>query len=206
MPPVEQVAAMIALAVASSIAPGPNNVMLTASGATYGFARTVPHMAGAIVGFAGLMLAAGAGVSAVTAAWPQARTALGYAGALYLIWLAWRIGHAPPPAARAETGPGPLTVSQAALLRAANPKALATAAAIMSVLIRPASAVFDVVFVSALFAVASIPSAAVWTGFGHVLRNLLRDPLKARAFNISMAMLLLLSLLSLMQRHAGSLS
>jgi len=74
-----------------SITPGPNNVMLTASGANFGFRRTVPHILGVGVGFVVQLLAVCAGLSALFARWPALQSALGWVGAAYLLYLGWRM-------------------------------------------------------------------------------------------------------------------
>ncbi|WP_286876760.1 LysE family transporter, partial [Delftia sp. 67-8] len=75
----------------SSVTPGPNNVMLTASGATFGYRRTVPHMLGITLGVVVMVLLVGAGLGAVFERLPVIYTALKYLGAAYLVWLAWKI-------------------------------------------------------------------------------------------------------------------
>ncbi len=55
----------------SSITPGPNNVMLTASGANFGYKRSVPHMLGITVGAAVMVLLVGAGLGALFEQVPQ---------------------------------------------------------------------------------------------------------------------------------------
>ncbi len=86
--------AAFAFCFAGAMTPGPNNVMLMASGVNYGFARTLPHMAGVVFGYAFLILMAGLGLGAVFTAYPPAWQALRIAGALYLLWLAWKVATA----------------------------------------------------------------------------------------------------------------
>ena len=74
-----------------SITPGPNNVMLTASGANFGFRRTLPHIGGVGFGFAVQLLAVCAGLSALFARWPALQVILGWAGAAYLVYLGWHL-------------------------------------------------------------------------------------------------------------------
>ena len=74
-----------------SITPGPNNVMLTASGATFGFRKTVPHILGVSAGFSVVLLAVCAGLDALFSRWPEIQTGLRWLGAAYLIYLGWRI-------------------------------------------------------------------------------------------------------------------
>src|SRR5580704_19293212 len=74
-----------------SITPGPNNVMLTAAGASFGFRRTLPHMLGIASGFSVQLLLVCAGLSALFGRWPALQSALGWAGAAYLLFLGYRM-------------------------------------------------------------------------------------------------------------------
>src|SRR5580698_9610397 len=96
-----------------SITPGPNNVMLTASGASFGFRRTLPHMLGIACGFVVQLLALCAGLAALFAQWPQLQSVLGWVGAAYLLFLGWRMLSRHDTAAR--LGAHPVTFIQAAL-------------------------------------------------------------------------------------------
>ncbi len=84
-----------AFAVAMSATPGPNNTMVVASGATYGFARTVPHMLGIAAGFPVMLIVLGtAGLPLLTD--PRVHAVLKWVGAAYLLWLAWKIAASDP--------------------------------------------------------------------------------------------------------------
>src|SRR5690348_1625052 len=104
-----------------SITPGPNNVMLTASGANFGFRRTVPHIAGIVAGFSVVLLAVCAGLDAIFTRWPNLQVVLRWAGAAYLVYLSWRILRAGE-ASRGHS-PKPLTLLEAAAFQFLNPKA-----------------------------------------------------------------------------------
>ena len=106
----------------SSITPGPNNVMLTASGATFGYRRTLPHMLGISAGVAVMLLMVGAGLGTVFETMPVLYSILKYVGAGYLLYLAWRIASAngmDGAAARSK----PFTFLEAAAFQWVNPKA-----------------------------------------------------------------------------------
>jgi threonine/homoserine/homoserine lactone efflux protein len=183
-------AGLAAFAFVGSITPGPNNIMLTASGLNFGFARTIPHLLGIFAGFSLLLLASGLGVGALFAAVPQAQLALKIVGALYMLWLAWRIANAGAPGEHGHARPRPMTFFEAFAFQWVNPKAWVIALAAMSLYVRPGHLVGDVLLVTAVFAVVNLPSVSTWAGFGHVLRDILRDPAKVRIFNIVMALLL----------------
>jgi threonine/homoserine/homoserine lactone efflux protein len=190
--PAETLLALTAFGIAAAFTPGPNNIMLAASGMNFGFRRTAPHMAGIVLGFATVILGVGFGLGTLFFAYPSAQTALKFAGTLYLLWLAWRIANASPadPAAR----PRPITFVEAALFQWVNPKGLVAVFSAISIFIRPERAASDVFVVALVFFAVSIGAVVSWTAFGTALRSLLGDTRKVRIFNIAMALLLVASI------------
>jgi threonine/homoserine/homoserine lactone efflux protein len=190
--PLDTVLALVGFAFVTSITPGPNNIMLTASGVNFGFARSIPHMLGISAGFMVLLLAVGFGLGALFAAYPPAQTALKWIGAAYMLWLAWRVATAG--AITAEEGRAqPMSFFEAALFQWINPKGLVMAFSAMALYPR-AGNVLDIVLVTVIFGAVNLPCVAVWAGFGTALRNVLRDPVRVRVFNILMAVLLVASI------------
>ena len=118
----ELLIAFATYAFVTSITPGPNNTMLLASGANFGFGPTVPNILGISLGFAAMVLAVGLGAGALFVAFPLAHDILRYGGALYLMVLAWRLARSGG-AGTAETGARPLTFLEAAAFQWINPKA-----------------------------------------------------------------------------------
>lgn len=120
----ELLLALLSFAFVTSVTPGPNNLMLMASGTNFGFGRTAPHMIGVALGFAVMILLVCLGIGAVFAALPGAMLVLKIASCAYLLYLAWRIATAPPPSIDdgAPTG-RPLNFLQAAAFQWVNPKA-----------------------------------------------------------------------------------
>ena len=94
-PAILSAAAMFGLA--TSITPGPNNMMLLASGLNFGVRRTLPLMFGISVGYVVLMLAVGFGLGETLRAVPGAFLGLKLAGGAYMLWLAWKIAISTPP-------------------------------------------------------------------------------------------------------------
>ena len=117
---------LILFAFVSSVTPGPNNLMLMASGANFGFRRSIPHMLGVALGFVFMVLLMGAGLAQVFDTWPLAHVALKFVSIIYMLWLAWKIANAAPIKAR-ETQGSPMTFVQAAAFQWVNPKAWAMA-------------------------------------------------------------------------------
>jgi len=122
----EIVTALIAFAFASSITPGPNNLMLLASGANFGLRRTVPHMLGVSLGHAFMIVLVGAGLMGVFDAYPVAYTILKVVSVAYLLFLTWKIVTAGAPRGDSRSGT-PMTFLQAAAFQWVNPKGWAMA-------------------------------------------------------------------------------
>ncbi len=190
--PIETLIALTAFGIAAAFTPGPNNIMLAASGMNFGFIRTAPHMSGVVIGFVMMFLGVGFGLGAFFIVYPLAQIALKVIGVAYLLWLAWRIANAAPvePSVRSR----PISFIEAALFQWVNLKALVAAVSTMIIFIRPERAVSDVLIVAFVFFFVSIGAVVTWTGFGAALRGLLKDRRKLRIFNIAMALLLVASI------------
>jgi threonine/homoserine/homoserine lactone efflux protein len=201
--PTETLIALTAFGIAAAFTPGPNNIMLAASGMNFGFVRTAPHMSGVVIGFVAMLLGVGFGLGAFFMAYPLAQTALKIIGIAYLLWLAWRIANAAPadPSVRSR----PISFIEAALFQWVNPKALLAVVSTMSIFIRPESAVSDVFIVAVVFFFLSIGAVVSWTAFGAGLRGFLGDPARRRVFNIAMALLLVLSIAPMVVPWGGRL-
>jgi threonine/homoserine/homoserine lactone efflux protein len=193
----ETAAALASFAFVTSFTPGPNNIMLTASGVNFGFARTIPHMFGVSLGFLVLLVACGAGLGALFASYPQARTVLKFAGALYLVWFAWKVANAANPE-RGESAGAPLTFLQAAAFQWLNPKGVIVALGTIAIYVRPETALRDLALVLAIFAVATAGAVVTWSVFGVALSRALDNPRRARVFNIAMALLLVASVVPML--------
>lgn len=185
--------ALVGFSVASSVTPGPNNLMLLASGVNFGFRRTIPHMLGIGIGFAFLLLCVGLGLGEVLQRAPALHMAIKVVGVAYLIYLAYKIATSGPIENR-DGEARPFSFLQAAAFQWVNPKAWFMAVTAMSVYTSPANYVFSVVLVAVVFAIINIPCVSVWAGMGVALRRLLSDPRTLRWFNIAMALLLVASL------------
>lgn len=183
--------ALLAFSFASSITPGPNNLMLLASGANFGVRRSVPHMLGISVGHSFMVVVVGLGLVGLFEAVPALHTALTAASVAYLLWLAWRIAGSVPKGGAARGRP--FTFLQAAAFQWVNPKAWYMA--IGAVTLYAGSTALGVLVVALVFAATNLPSISVWTVLGQRMRRFLTSPARLRAFNWTMAALLVLSLL-----------
>lgn len=190
----ELLAAFVVFAVVTLFTPGPNNVMLMASGLNFGLPRTLPHVLGVSLGFALMALLVGLGLGAVFAAYPVLHTVLKYAGAAYLLYLAWLIASAAPAEADGQSRGHPLTFLQAAAFQWVNPKGWVVAVGASASYAALAVFPVNMAVMAVLFAVVGTLSALAWAWFGSGLRALLRRRGTVRAFNIVMALLLVASI------------
>jgi threonine/homoserine/homoserine lactone efflux protein len=184
--------ALLGFAFVTSVTPGPNNMMLLASGVNFGFRRTVPHMLGISMGHALMVFLVGLGLAGVFKAWPPALTLLKVASVAYMLWLAWKIAHAAAPG-EGQAAAKPLTFLQAAAFQWVNPKAWAMALGAVSAYVTEPT-VWAYAAVAGVFACVNLPSVSVWAGMGQAVRRWLDGPGRLRAFNWGMAGLLILSL------------
>ncbi|NTJ07489.1 LysE family translocator [Rhizobium lusitanum] len=185
--------ALLLFAFTTSITPGPNNMMLFTSGVNFGFRRTIPHMLGIGVGFFVLLIAVGLGLGALLHTVPLLYTALKFAGGAYLVWIAWKIGTSRSLSER-ESAARPMSFLSAAAFQWVNPKAWVMAVTAMATYTNEQLYLFSVLLVGLAFAAVNVPSVSTWAGFGSALRDWLSDPVRLKRFNITMAVLLVLSL------------
>ena len=186
--------AVITFAMVTAFTPGPNNLMLAASGANFGFRRTVPHIAGITIGFMTVFLAASAGLASLFAALPQLYDLLKVLSVLFLIYLAWRIGSA----GRTERPDRdrPLRFTQAALFQAVNPKGVSVIISTVSAYTSDAhSLTSEISVLLTVFVLTTIGATTSWCLFGTAIARILNTRRELRMFNVTMAFLLILSLI-----------
>ena len=195
--PLEIVLALATFAFVGAITPGPNNVMVLASGLNFGFRRTVPHLLGIGIGFAVMIAAVGFGLIGALSATPALHSGLKYAGAAYLLYLAWRIAIAGTTEAGSASG-CPLSFLEAAAVQWLNPKGWVLAVGAVLTYSRPGQALGDVPLIVFVFLLTTLPSVAVWAGFGATLERLLLDRRKVRILNILLGFTLALSVIPML--------
>ncbi|MBT8768325.1 LysE family translocator [Metapseudomonas boanensis] len=202
----ELLLAFTLFAFVTSVTPGPNNMMLLASGVNFGVRRSVPHMLGISLGFMVLVMAVGLGFAQVFEQIPALYTTLRYAGAAYLLYLAWKIaGSGAPDSNSSERQLRPFTFLQAAAFQWVNPKAWVMAIGAITTYTPQEDFATNVLLIAGLFALINCPSVGLWTVAGSLLRRWLDEPRILRLFNIGMALLLVASLYPILVDVNGSL-
>ena len=186
--------AFVLFAAVMFFTPGPNNIMLLSSGLTYGFRRTLPHIAGITLGFAFMVGAVGFGLGAVFIAYPVLQTILKYAGVAYLVYLAAAIAMSEPMAPDAANGRGPMTFWGAAMFQWVNAKGWVMVIGTITAYAAIAAFPWNIAIQVGLSLILGALSCTAWALFGSALRPILTSPRAVRAFNIVMAILLLASL------------
>ena len=187
--------AFVIFATVMFFTPGPNNVMLLSSGLTYGFRRTVPHLAGIVIGFAFMIGTVGLGMGTIFITYPVLQTVLKYAGAAYLIYLAVAIATSGPVKPDQDNQRGPMTFWGAAMFQWINVKGWVMVIGTITAYAGIAGFPWNIAIQVMLSLLLGVLSCSAWAMFGSALRPLLTSERTVRAFNIVMALLLLSSLI-----------
>jgi threonine/homoserine/homoserine lactone efflux protein len=188
----ESLIALIGFAFVTSVTPGPNNMMLLASGANFGFRPTVPHMLGISIGHLVMTVIVGLGLAGLVHQEPRVLMVLKWVSVAYLLWLAWHLANAAAPEGRTGSG-RPMTFLGAAAFQWVNPKAWTMSLGAVAAY-APEATLTNVAIIAVVFAAVNLPSVSVWTIAGEQLRRFLTSPARLRVFNWTMAGLLVLSL------------
>jgi len=189
----ELIIALSAFALVSSITPGPNNLMLMSSGATFGFKRTIPTMFGVGIGFVFMLLMVGIGLVQLFDSYPITYQILKVFSISYIFYLAFKIATSLAPENSHNKNTKPFSFFQAALFQWVNPKTWTMALTAMSVY-SPTRDLDAILLITIVFGLVNIPCASVWIILGQKLRILLKNNSHLRLFNLAMAALLLMSI------------
>jgi threonine/homoserine/homoserine lactone efflux protein len=186
--------AFVIFATVMFFTPGPNNIMLLSSGLTYGFRRTLPHVAGIVIGFAFMVGAVGLGLGTIFITYPVLQTILKYAGVAYLVYLAAVIAMSGAVTPDQDNRRGPMTFWGAAMFQWINVKGWVMVIGTITAYAGIASFPWNITIQVMLSLLLGAVSCSAWALFGSALRPILTSRKAVRAFNIVMAVLLLASL------------
>ena len=191
----------IALFVFGGIAaftPGPNNTMLLATGINFGVRRAWPHIMGVAIGFPLMIACIGFGLGKIFEIFPWIYVALKYAGATYMVWLAWKIANSTPSLDDGTAKGDPVTFLQASAFQWVNPKAWIMAVTALSAYTTAAHYSVGVLAVVGTFVFMGFSSALTWVLFGASLKHILNDERYYRFINIGLALALVASLVPML--------
>jgi threonine/homoserine/homoserine lactone efflux protein len=186
--------ALLVFSFVSAITPGPNNLMLLTSGVNFGFRRSIPHMLGVGLGFAIMVGLVGIGLDALFSQFPQLLPTMRWLGAAYLLWLAFKLAMAGP-VGETEYRGKPLGFFGAAAFQWINPKAWVIAVSALTAYAVSENYTRSVLVVALVSGIVSLPCIAAWVLFGTAMRRVLSNPRFVRPFNITMALLLVASII-----------
>lgn len=175
----------------AAITPGPNNMLLTASGANFGFLRSLMLLVGIMIGMQVMLLMVAFGVGGLILLYPSLHLFLKIAGSAYLLWLAWKIGSAEYEKLETENAPAaPMPFWQGGLLQLINPKAwLMALGAVASFSLAGEAYRASVIAISIGMALVNLVSGVIWLGFGTLIGRILRSRRAWTLFNVFMGLL-----------------
>jgi len=186
--------ALFGFAAITLVTPGPNNMMLLASGANFGYRPTIPHLFGVSIGFGLMVMLVGMGLMTLFELFPPLQTVLKGVSVVFLVWLAWKIAHAAAPGGDGTARPArPISFLQASAFQWVNPKAWTMALTAIAAY-APERNLAAVALVAAMFLVLNLFSGSLWMLLGREARRLLSNPKRLTVFNWTMATLLLATL------------
>ena len=200
---IDSLIALFGILLAATWTPGPNNMMLASSGATFGLRATVTHILGVFVGFGFMVFIVALGFGEVFERLPVLHIILRWVGAALLFWVAWRIANtkAPgEPGARTK----PLTFIQAAAFQWVNPKGWAMCVALVGQFMGSDGSVMVAGILAGVSMVTGIMSATGWAAFGEFLQRWLKSPRHLKAFNLSMAAVIVVGVIFVLWAGLGT--
>ncbi|MXU64931.1 LysE family translocator [Oceanomicrobium pacificus] len=195
---VESMIAILGILGAAAWTPGPNNAMLAASAANYGFRRTLPHAQGVAWGFPLMIFCVALGLGQIFQAVPILHEVLRFGGAALLLWVAWRIATASGGLGSGRDG-RPFTFFQAAAFQWVNPKAWVMCVSVVSQFVTGTAPLREAAILALIALSMSLTSAHGWAAFGAALQRVLNTPLRLRIFNIAMASFIALGVIYLFE-------
>jgi threonine/homoserine/homoserine lactone efflux protein len=190
--------ALVTFAAIAAWTPGPNNTLLMASGITHGFKRTAPLILGVAIGFPFMIGIVGLGLGRVFELYPIIYTALKYIGAAYMLWLAYKVATSKQPDKSDVKAAEPLNFVQGALFQWVNPKGWMMAVTMLSSYTLPQDYWTGLATIVATALLMGFASASGWVLFGSSLRHVMSDPRYFRWINVSLALLLVVSIVPML--------
>ncbi|MBL4798228.1 MAG: LysE family translocator [Oleispira sp.] len=178
--------AMAIFALATSITPGPVNIIATSSGVNFGFLRTLPHILGATIGFTSILIMLGAGLANTLAFSPSFVTCLSYAGSAFLLYMSYKIAFATSKSDKAKSL-APPSIFEGFMCQWLNPKAWIVALSGTAVFVNGGENEVDTMLIfSIVFFIICFLSISAWAALGVSIQRFLSKPLEFRMFNITL--------------------
>lgn len=183
----------------TSVTPGPNNTFLLSSGVNFGLKKSMPYLFGIMAGLCGMMLSIGLGLGVLFTTFPLVYQVLKYVGFAYIVYLALLIVRS---TSKSETGESQyIGFWKSTTFQFVNPKAWIVVASYMATFVPVESGLLIATAICAVFLIGTFPGALIWAVSGQLLRNWLNDPRRRKIFNITSAVLLVLSMIPVLFLH-----
>ena len=190
----EFIIAIFIFSASATVTPGPNNIMILASGLNFGTLKSLPHYLGICVGFPIMVMLIGLGFGFLFERFPVVHTYIRIIGIFYLLFLSWKIATSAPNSLNAKQAT-PFSFLQAVLFQWVNPKAwIMATSAVAAFTTGSADILIQVLIIALIFMIVAFPSTGMWLFFGVWLKKIFNTPSHLKAFNIAMASLLVLSI------------
>lgn len=194
--------AVLLFSAVAAATPGPNNMMLMASGVNHGVRKSLPHYVGCVLGFALMLAVLGIGLASVFLNYPIIHLVLKYIGISYMLFLAWKIANAGNPKANASLKK-PMTFVQAVLFQWVNPKGILFAVSVIAAFTTQETLIANLVFIVVANIFIGATSLGIWLILGSAMQRLIQSNRQVLIFNISMASLLALSVIPILTMEFG---
>ncbi len=189
----------------AGITPGPNNMMLMTSGLNHGIRKSIPHYLGICIGFPVMVAAIGFGMGAVFSKYPSIYLYLKISGITYLIYLAWKIANAGSQHAAQQTKE-PFSFIQAAAFQWLNPKAWAIGIGALAAFTTKENFTISVLAVIFVYLMMGFICMGLWLKIGQSLKGILYTRTRVQFFNVTMAVLLVISVVPMALTGIDSVS
>jgi len=189
---------LLTLCMIQSGTPGPNNIMLTASGKNFGYMKTIPHMLGVVLGYLTLLAVLSLGLITIFNQYPIVQTVLKYIGACYLLYLAYRIYSSDNKDDSLKSRP--LTFIEVTLFQYVNPKGIMMGITTISIYTDFNKYEFidsfteGMMFIFLSYTIVNTIAVVGWTAVGVTLDNFIKSKKAIKRFNTIMAILLVLTI------------
>ncbi|WP_082806224.1 LysE family translocator [Marichromatium gracile] len=191
----ENLTAIILFAISSTLTPGPNNIMVMASGANHGITRSLPLLTGICVGFSSMLLLTGLGLGQILHLIPELHLTIKIIGISYLLYLAWLIARSGDVTTSRDSNE-PLSFVKGALFQLVNAKSWIVSTGAVAAFTTAGTSFYNQNAILALiFFAVSFPCVGAWLFFGSSLRKALKNPSRRRLFNYTMSCLLVISVI-----------
>ena len=190
---------LLILCIVQSGTPGPNNIMLTASGKNFGYIKSIPHMLGVVLGFLSLIIVFGLGLTVIFSKYPIIQFVLRIVGSIYLLYLSYRIYSSVNTEDLSKSKP--ITFMESSLFQYVNPKGVMMAITTISIYTDHINFKFissfneGMIYILIAFTISNIIAVTTWTSVGVFIGQFIKSARGIKIFNALMAFLLVLTII-----------